>query len=294
MSDKIEKTTKAYKVSTDTREKLEELFQDSGFETEGGFIEHVAAVYEMQQLKNGDAGYQKHIAALEYHTRSTVDLFMGMLQTESAERREMVEGFERKLYDRGNEIFTLQEEILSLKSQMEALAEQKNKIAEENGELRKDIGNLEQINKRDEELLSEYKERNERLSKLITENTEEVNAAKQLRQQVSELIKEKDATDRELANLKGDFQSLQEIKDELLRKLREDHERELQREQERAELAQERAVLAVRTELQDRQDKERTSYNESLRKLYDELDRMRQQLNNALQANKTQNEQQKE
>lgn len=53
------KTTKAYKVSPETKEKLESLFAESGMDTQETFIEHVASLYEMQQLKEGAAGYKK-------------------------------------------------------------------------------------------------------------------------------------------------------------------------------------------------------------------------------------------
>ncbi len=84
------KTTKAYKVSTELKEKLESLFSDSGMDTQEAFIEHIATLYEMQRMKEGGAvGYKKQLDELEYHIRRPMELFLGMIETEAAERLQL-------------------------------------------------------------------------------------------------------------------------------------------------------------------------------------------------------------
>lgn len=287
-------TTKGYKVKTSTRDYMTNLYRESGFENEGDFLEHVGTIYEMQQAKT-TSGYAKQLTHIEYHLKEVAQAFLGVIHSESAERSILEEKHTEKVTALSSEIGTQYEEIKGLKDEFKAAAEQQAKLVQDNVELRKYITNLEQINSKNDQLLAENKERIERLSKMVTDNTEEVEAAKDLRKQVEELTRQTEQQERQLQDSAEDLQALHEIKDEVIRKQSEDHTRELQRllaeqervnqqEKERADLAQEKAVLQVRQQLQNEREKENASHNEQVRKLYEELDKVRQQLTAGIQT----------
>ncbi|MGN7170599.1 hypothetical protein ACTHSJ_32530 [Paenibacillus cellulositrophicus] len=75
-------------------------------ETQEAFIEHIAALYEMQKLKEGGAaGYRKQLDELEYHLRRNVELFLGMVETGTSERLQLSQQHEQALADRADVIF---------------------------------------------------------------------------------------------------------------------------------------------------------------------------------------------
>uniref|UniRef100_UPI0035CEAD67 hypothetical protein n=1 Tax=Bartonella sp. CL29QHWL TaxID=3243522 RepID=UPI0035CEAD67 len=167
------KTTKAYKISPELKEKLERLAAESGLETQEAFIEQMAALYELQRLKEGNgSGYAKQIDELEYHSRRSVELFIGMINTEAAERLELSQQHDEKVASLSAELFVQQEELARITKENEAREEQ--------------IQALKKTDLRNEQLIEEYRSRIDGLTKLAEANEAEAKEAEQLRKQLAE------------------------------------------------------------------------------------------------------------
>ncbi|WP_379136056.1 hypothetical protein [Paenibacillus sp. sgz500958] len=268
MSEDKKTVTKGFKVTPENKKFIDELFAASGFADQEEFLLHLAALYEMEQLKNGEyAGYSKQLDEMGFHSRRMTELFLGMIQTESHLRAQMGEDHAVHLADVSNELSAQQDEIRGLKDELkkeqQAGAEQRKQI----GEMEKHVQQLQQVNERGEQLISEYKGRIDSLSALVADQQEAVNQTKAIEQRLTELSKLTDDQAREIDRYK---QGLQDAADK--------HERELSDLRVRAELEQEKALLAERRELQDQLNTEREANSAEQRRLYAELDKLRQQL----------------
>ncbi|WP_090825597.1 hypothetical protein [Paenibacillus sp. yr247] len=134
-------------ISPELKEKLELLAAESGLETQDAFIKHLAALYELKQLKVGNgSGYAKQIEELEYHTRRSIELFVGMIKTEAAERIELSKRHDETLGDRAATIVAQELVIIDLqkvrKQQTEELARLRDEIAMLKQQLKPDDGRM--------------------------------------------------------------------------------------------------------------------------------------------------------
>ncbi|MEK3987432.1 hypothetical protein MHB77_29305 [Paenibacillus sp. FSL K6-3166] len=274
MSDDKKTVTKGFKVTPDNKKFIDDLFAASGFADQEEFLLHLAALYEMEQLKNGEyAGYSKQLDEMGFHTRRMTELFLGMIQTESHLRSQLSEDHAIRLADVSSEIATQQDEIrnitVELKNETQAGAEQRKQI----GELEKHVQQLQQANERGEQLISEYKGRIDSLSALVADQQESVNQAKAVDQRLTELSKLTEEQARKIER-KAEASHEDALK----------HERELSELRSRAELEQEKALLAERRQLQDQLNAEREANNAEQRRLYADLDKLRQQLSDSKQV----------
>lgn len=302
--DEKRKTTKAYRLFGQQKEKVDALFKQSGIELEGDFLDHMASVYEMNQLKTGvGAGYQKQISTLEYHAKSIIDSFVALVQVESAERLQIAENYEGKLGDRAAEITAQQQEIIELKETIrnkeKADAELSKKISEQT----QLIEALQKSAAKDEQILVENKERIERLSQMLADSAERVGRAEELERQFAELTRINEEQARQLAKDAAEREEAEGKFREELTRMETDHTVRLRAATERAEVAQEKAVLAAQREFNEIIDKERREYKEhnemrdkerreyhevlakerqehtqEIRHLYAEIDKLREQL----------------
>ncbi len=292
---KAEKTQKLYKTTSEARALAEQLFNESGIAFEGEFFAHVMATYELQQMKNGlGAGYQKQISSLEYHMKSVIEHFTSMLQTEQSDRVELAEGYEGKLINLANEVTEQQNEISILTKNLTETTEQAGKSMDEIRELRKYISNIENLNVKSEQILTENKERIERLSKMVTDGQDAVIQKQELELRISKISQISDEQDKEIKRLVAEHQrvmeqhtvQLQETKDRHKRELEETvahHVRELKDTQIRSDLETEKALVTERRNLQDQISTEHNLHITELRKLYADMDSLRQQLAEAKQ-----------
>lgn len=285
-----EKTQKLYKTNVAIREKAEQLFRDSGFEFEGEWFGYVMSTYELHTLKSGlGAGYQKIIAQAEYHTKSLIDALTAIVTTEAGERTQLLEEHAEKVAQLSDEITAQQDELSALNKLQRETALEAGKIADENAELRKYIANLENLNGKNEEILKENKERLEKLAEMVADGQDAVIQKQDLEYRISEISQISIKQAEELATLQESKEALRAVHEEQLRQLDAKHADDLQRAAERADLAQERAIMAVRRELTEQADKERSElmkqmqaedkqHTAEIRQLLDEMDKLRQQV----------------
>lgn len=273
------KTTKAYKVSAEVKEKLEALFTQSGMDTQESFIEHIALQYEMQQLKEGTTGYKKQLDELDYHTKRVGELFLGMIQTEGAERLELVQGYDEKLTERASVIFSQEQQISEASKLVKQRDEDLAKAQKENADLTIQLGQAQEISRKDNLLVDEYNKRIISLSGMLDENKAAVDENKDLKTKLTELSKLTIEQTEKIQKLESDLQELDGSRlDQLLQQGKRNTE-DMQRLTDRKDLEKERELLAVRQEYQAKIEKSNAADTEKLRGLYEELNKMREASN---------------
>lgn len=265
-----ERTTKAYKTSQETRALVENLFRESGLSTEGEFLAHMAAIYELQQQKTGPAaGYAKTITEVEYLGKRMAELFLGVLQSEGFERSRLVEEYDEKVNRLSEELLTAQQEIQELKAELQDEQAARAAKAQEAEDLRESIKQLHKQNDRSEELLQEFRTKVEDLADMLARSRKSAEEADNLRaetvslrQQVADMQRE---VDQAIADRKAEVET---------------HVRALQDVTARAELDRERAVLETERRAAAALQAERNANTESQRQLLAQLEKLRDQLDN--------------
>lgn len=270
------KTTKSYKLSPELKEKLERLAADSGLETQEAFIEQLAALYELQQMKEGHgSGYAKQIEELEYHTRRSVELFIGVINTESAERLQMNQEHEEKLSDRAAVIFSQEQEIAELRKELKMRTDELERMSKEK-EAQARLNEQLETAARDKGLLvDQYREKVDTLSGLVSEYKEAAEENKTLHLEISRMTMFTEKQDGRISSLEAEMAELSKHTEEQMRQAEERHKELLERMTERKETEKEREVLKVRTEYQEKLEAAQTEATAKIRELYDQLERQR-------------------
>lgn len=270
------KTTKAYKISTELKEKLERLAAESGLETQEAFIEQLAALYELQQLKEGNgSGYAKQIDELEYHTRRSVELFVGVINTEAAERMQLSQQHDEKVDGLSVELSAQQDEIAGLKKELKEQAEHLVRISKENESQVKLAEQLEASVNDKAALVEEYRQRIDTLSGLINDYKAAAEENKKLSTRITELTTLSEKMSARVGELEEDLATLETIKSEQLRQQEERHRESSERLSERKDVEKERELLAIRSEYQTKLEKSNEEATAKIRELYAQIERLR-------------------
>ncbi|MDO3682005.1 hypothetical protein [Paenibacillus ehimensis] len=283
---KVPTVTKSIRVRPEIKQKVEELFAGSGLQTEGEFLEYLAQLFEMQQLKEGvAAGYRKLLEEREYHKRRDEEIFMTMIQSEAAARLELTQSHEAVLAER-NAVFLAQEQtIAELTAEIKQLREEVARFAKENGDQAKQLTQFEDITKKNNLLLEQYEEKNTALSAQLTEYQETLDENKMLHRQVDELTRQTEKQAEQIESLEREQQRVEQQHADRIRQLEARQAEELDRLKERLDVQRERELVQTRSEYQEKLEKlgaESTARQQEataqISKLYEQINELREQL----------------
>ncbi|MFS0728359.1 hypothetical protein [Paenibacillus sp. 1P07SE] len=263
---------KTYRARPEVITKLEELMGSSGLPTQADFLEYVAGIVEMSQLKEGVAlGYRKLLEEREYHLRRDQEILMTIIQTEAAERLDLTQGFEGKLEERNQGFLVQEQTIAEQKEELKQAVEEKERLAKELTEQAKQVAQLEAIRQKNDLLLSQYEEKNHSLSEQLTGYGEAMEENKALRHQVDELTRSAEKQTERLAALEQAHEREQQQHAEQVAQLVARHEEALKSQRERLDVQRERELVQLRSEYQSKQE---AASAEAARKAQDASDKI--------------------
>lgn len=266
------KTTKAYKISPELKEKLERLAAESGLETQEAFIEQLAALYELQQLKEGSgSGYAKQIEEYEYHSRRGAELIVSIVQTEAAERLQLSQQHEEKQAAVAAELFAQQDEIAELRKAAKAQAEELARLAKENEAQARLIEQLEAAARDKGLLVDQYREKVDTLSGLVNEYKAAAEENKDLKTDISRLTGITEKQGERAAALEADLAAMDELRAEQLRQAEERQREALELLTKQKEAEKKEALADLRERQQDKLEKA----TEEIRTLYAQIEQLR-------------------
>ena len=287
------------KVSEEMYEKVREVIESSGTSSKEWF-ERAIALYEMNAIKQGSSDYTQDLTELEHHTTRMYELIVNMIQRSVHLKDYAVKEVAEKLESKEAIITDLQKQNQQLKMEVATKTEGIQVFEEQAKELEEKLLANQTMLENNQALISEYKDKNDTLSGLVTkyqgyaeENEElkkvfEMEEAEWTKQanddkvafdeKISELLKEKQTVSEELRVLRMDFEQMKV-----------NHEQDLSHLAERKELECEKAIVEA----------ERL-HNEEVRKLYDEMaalrkvheetkEKMREEISVLQQANRKMN-----
>lgn len=271
---KMADKTFGVKVSEEMYEKVREVIESSGTSSKEWF-ERAIALYEMNAIKQGSSDYTQDLTELEHHTTRMYELIVNMIQRSVHLKEYAVKEVAEKLESKEAIITDLQEQNQQFKQEVATKTEGIQAFEEQVKEVEEKLLINQTMLENNQALISEYKDKNDTLSGLVTkyqgyaEENEtlkrnfEIEKAEWMRQEnidrigfeekISELSQEKQTVSEEIRVLRMDFEQAKA-----------NHERDLSLLTERKELEREKAVVEA-----ERQ------HNEEVRKLYDEMAALR-------------------
>lgn len=272
--DKMADKTFGVKVSEEIYEKVREVIETSGTSSKEWF-ERAIALYEMNAIKQGSSDYTQDLTELEHHTTRMYELIVNMIQRSVHLKEYAVKEVAEKLESKEAIITDLQLQNQEFKQEVETKKAGILAFEEQVEELGEKLLANQTMLENNQALISEYKDKNDTLSGLVTKYqgyAEENEALKKsfemektewrkqasveksaFEEKISGLSQEKQTVSEELRVLRMDFEQVKA-----------NHERDLSHLAERKELEREKAVVEA----------ERL-HNEEVRKLYDEMAALR-------------------
>lgn len=262
------------KVSEEMYEKVREVIESSGTSSKEWF-ERAIALYEMNAIKQGSSDYTQDLTELEHHTTRMYELIVNMIQRSVHLKEHAVKDVADKLESKEAIITDLQQQNQQIKQEIAMKTEGISAFEEQVKDLEGKLLANQTMLENNQALISEYKDKNDTLSGLVTkyqgyaeenqalkktfeiEKTEWMKQADadklEFEEKISELLEEKQTVSEEIRVLRLDFEQAKA-----------NHERDLSLLTERKELEREKAVVEA----------ERL-HNEEVRKLYDEMAALR-------------------
>lgn len=266
------KTTKAYKISPELKEKLERLAAESGLDTQEAFIEQLATLYELQKLKEGNgSGYRKQIEEMEYHLTRPLALFTSMIETEAANRLQLSQYHEEKQVVVAEELFAQEQEIADLKKELKVRIDEFDRLMKENEGHAKLSEQLEAVARDKGLLVEEYRQRIDTLSGLVNEYKSAAEENKDLKTKVSELTSLSDKQVARVASLEGDLAILEASKIDQQRQAEERHREAMELLMKQKDAERKEALADLRDKQQDKLEQA----TEEIRKLYAQIEQQR-------------------
>lgn len=178
--------TWALKLDADLKEKVQEIIK-SDFDSSKDFLEQLVSAYELNKLKHGENVLTAEVEELESLTRRINCIFINanakintMLQDKDT-RAEQQQELKQKLIEQ------LQEDIAKLKHEKEEISNINDSLVISNQEYSQHINQLTKSASTLEDLVAEYKEKNDTLTGLLAEYKQDREHNKKLQEQNREL-----------------------------------------------------------------------------------------------------------
>lgn len=262
--------TLGFKVTDEVHERARTLIEASGLSSKE-WLEHALAMYEVKALQANTPDYAKDLTELELHTTRIYELVVNMIQQSLYLKDHAVKDVSDKLESKEGIITELQAKLAETKEQVNQSTTENKQFAEQQIVLQKQLDEQKSTIDNSNLLISEYKEKNDTLSGLVTKY--QGYAAE------NELLKE------ELANTKAELtnrthQAEQErdqlhtklqLSQEQLNQAHTQHKAALETLTEKKDIEREKALIALERTNQE----QLTAANEKIRSLYDEIAELR-------------------
>lgn len=205
---KVAQETWGLKVDADLKEKVREIIKND-FDSSKDFLEQLVSIYELNQLKQDENVLTAEIEELESLTRRINGVFINanakinsMLKDKDLKTAETVE-LKQKLIER------LQISITKVEEEKEEISKINDSLVNLNSEYSEQINQLTKSTRVLEDLVGEYKEKNDMLTGLLAEYKEDREQNKALEAQNKGLEKSLNETRTNAADNAKDLAATQ-------------------------------------------------------------------------------------
>lgn len=275
--------TWALKLDLDLKEKVQEIIKND-FESSKDFLEQLVLLYELDKLKEDGNVLASEVAELETLTRRINTIFINangkintMLLDKDQKAAQQTE-LKVKLIER------LQGDIASLEKEKEQFANANDQLVNLNSEYTEQVNQLTKSNLTLEELVAEYRTKNNTLTGTLTEYKQDREENKLLQVQIKELTAELNSLKLALSESKQNEQyALDNARDQAERyeskvqDLVHHHTTELLNQDKQAEMDLNMRILSLQQEqqlkaqaIQDKHNEEISAYQAKYKELLEQ------------------------
>lgn len=285
MSDK----TFGVKVSEELHEKVKSMIESSGIPAKEWF-EKAVALTEMNEVKQGATDYKQDLSELEIHTTRIYELITNMVQRSIYLKDAAVKEVSEKLEQKEAIIGQYLEKTKVATEESTQAKEALKLIEQQNVELTKQLDESRSTNENNQALISEYKEKIDTLSGLVTKYQDHQQENERLKEEIAQERKQLQSQINEVMNQNDDQQDeIEELKRQI-ESLNNSHAIELERTIEKKDYEKDKALLEVEREYQQKllqanteYNEKITEYNEKIKSLYDEMTSIRKEYESKLE-----------
>lgn len=288
------------KVREELRDKVNAMIEASGMKSKEWF-ETMISTIEMQHLKENASDFSKDLSELELHTNRINQIVANFVQRAVFEKDELTKKIDEVKVARDQVIIGYQEEVSGYKNQLKQIQKDIEAAIRAKEEAERQHAQLRETVEHNKALINEYKEKIDTLTGLVNEYKEAASENKTLTEQNREMAQQnkeqtvlieqlrvkfeecQTASEAQVIEFNAKFEelkgSLEEARREAISQLQEKHKMELERIEERKEVEKERALIAQRTELQDKQQALIETHAKRIEELYEENRQLRIEIN---------------
>lgn len=178
--------TWALKLDSDLKEKLQDIIR-SDFDSSKEFMEQLVNMYELHQLKQGENILVQEVEELEALTRRINGIFINanakintMLQDKDTKIEQQTE-LKQKLIEK------LQGDIIKLEQENNNIGDINDELVNLNDKKNEEVNQLTRSTSTLEELVAEYKDKNDTLTGLLAEYNQDREQNKELQSEINKI-----------------------------------------------------------------------------------------------------------
>lgn len=264
------------KVSEELYDQVKDMIEASGTSAKEWF-EKAVALTEMNAIKQGATDYSQDLSELEVHTTRIYELVSNMIQRSIYIKDHEVKEYADKLLMYETMINEARHEAAAAEEEAKESKELSVRLEKEKEALMKQLDEARRVNLNNQLLISEYKEKNDTLSGLVSKYQAFADENEKLKEQYSRDRERFESALQEITNQSEDQQD--EIKElnQQIEMMKRDHEIVVERLAEKKDYEKERALLECERSYQDKLLKANEEYNAKIKELYDEISNIRKE-----------------
>lgn len=291
MSSQKKEKTFGFKATDEDYLYLEELFKESGFPSKDEWVKSLVKQNGLESTKEANHEFKQPLTELQVHTSRIYELVVNMVNQAVYLRNDAVKQVTEKLDQREAIIGEYQEKAKAAIEELKVTKESLKDTEQENAELSKQVESYTATFENNQSLISEYKEKIDTLSGLVTRYQEYqqenerlkeqfAHERSQLQSQVKEVTKQNDDQQEDIKELhrqnetlKNNYKVELERIGEKMENMKSNHAAEL----EKKDYEKEKALLETEREFQQRLLQVNDEHNAKIQSLYNEIDRLRKE-----------------
>ncbi|GEM_PF-1651172 len=269
-------TTYSVKIDEELKERITNAIKNSGV-TGKEFFAKLIESYEAQ-----NAGHEDHVkefSELEGHLSRIRSLYAGLIEDSKLELESISSEYKKESEEKEKTIESLTEKHKTLSDELSKVKLSIEEAKNENNILKKNLKDLSEKDETNLELIKEYKEKIKKVEMEIESYKEIKVENESLKKQIIEMEKHVDEIRRENEELSNEIESLKSD----LERIQADHKKEIEGISLRSNMEYQTGIMKEKQECQDRirtiiddQRKQFEEYNSTIKKLYAQIDEMRE------------------
>ncbi len=267
-------STLSFKLDNDFRDEVKKMLDESPMNNKDWFAKAVQLM-KVQSMKENSTDFASDLGELEVHTARIFELVSNMVQRSVVLRESAVRELETKLEQQREITANFQ---LKIKESIEEKKQALNDLEtsqKEQADLEKQLDELRETLETNKLLINEYKEKNDTLNGLVTKYQSYATENDQLKETLDNERSSHQSKIDDLTQQNNKQSATIKELEQQMNTLTESHDTAVERLNERRDVEQEKALLALERTHQKALTEANNEYSNKLKELYEEMTNQR-------------------